>query len=272
MNIIKPPLLKSGDTIGILAVSGSIDDDAPLLRAVKFFQNLGYKLKLSENIYDKYNYLAGDDRIRLKALHNMFLDKSVNAIIALRGGYGAVRIVNDIDYSIIRENPKIFCGYSDITVLNAMFLKRAGLITYSGPMVMSDFGSENLNNYTVSEFFKTVRDDKFGYEGNFWGGNLSSLVSLCGQDFIPDFKFDFFVEDLNEPVYKIDKMMSQLLNIQQFKDNIKSIYIGDFIGIDNQIWLNNLFEEISQKLSIPVIKDFPSSHSDKKSTIPYGKY
>lgn len=72
----------------------------------------------------------------------MFADKSVNAIICLRGGYGAIRLINKIDYDLIRKNPKIFCGYSDITALNAMFLKRAGLVTYSGPMILSDFGQE----------------------------------------------------------------------------------------------------------------------------------
>lgn len=270
MNIIKPPLLKSGDTIGILAVSGCIDDKENLYRAVKFFEDKGFKVKLSENIFEKYNYLAGDDKIRLKALHNMFLDKSVNAVVALRGGYGALRLINDIDYSIIRENPKIFCGYSDVTVLNAMFLKNAGLSTFSGPMVISDFGCENLTEYTISEFFNTLEKGRFCYDGIFWGGNLSSIVSLCGQDFIPDFKFDFFVEDLNEPVYKIDKMMHQLINIMEFRDNIKSIYLGDFLNIDDKLWFDNLFNDISQKLSVPVIKNFPASHSDRKATIPYG--
>lgn len=86
-----------------------------------------------------------------------------------------------------------------------MFLKRAGLSTYSGPMIMSDFGQENLCDYTINKFFQTVQEGKFDYEGKFWGGNLSTLVSLCGQDFIPDFKFTLFLEDLNEPPYKIDK-------------------------------------------------------------------
>lgn len=272
MNLIKPPLLKRGDTIGILAVSGAIDDDSNLKRAVEFFENNGFRVKLSDNVYSKFRYLAGNDEERVNALHNMFLDKSVNAVIALRGGYGAIRILDKIDYNIIRNNPKIFCGYSDITALNAMFLKRAGLITYSGPMIMSDFGVENPNKYTIEKFFDAVMKDKFDYNGNFWGGNLSTLVSLCGQDFIPDYKFDFFVEDLNEPVYKIDKMMTQLLNIRQFKKNIKSVYLGDFLDVDNKQWLDELFVEICQNLSVPLIKDFPVSHGDKKATVCLGSF
>ena len=263
MNLIKPPLLKEGDTIGILATSGSMDDDTNLKRAIKFFENRGYKVKLSDNLYSKNRYLAGSDEERLDALHKMFADKSVNAIIALRGGYGAIRLINKINYDLIRQNPKIFCGYSDITALNAMFLKRAGLVTFSGPMILSDFGQENLCEYTINKFFETVSEGRFDYDGTFWGGNLSTLVSLCGQDFIPNFEFTMFLEDLNEPPYKIDKMVTQLFNIEKIRKNTKAIAIGDFLGIDD---IDYIFED----LNLPLIKNFPASHSDKKATIPYG--
>ena len=263
MNLIKPPLLKEGDTIGILATSGSMDDDTNLKRAIKFFENRGYKVKLSDNLYSKNRYLAGSDEERLDALHKMFADKSVNAIIALRGGYGAIRLINKINYDLIRQNPKIFCGYSDITALNAMFLKRAGLVTVSGPMILSDFGQENLCEYTINKFFETVSEGRFDYDGTFWGGNLSTLVSLCGQDFIPDFEFTMFLEDLNEPPYKIDKMVTQLFNIEKIRKNTKAMAIGDFLGIDD---IDYIFED----LNLPLIKNFPASHSDKKATIPYG--
>lgn len=270
MNIIKPPLLKTGDTIGIISPSGAMEDKTNLERAIDFFENRGFHIKLSQNIYSKKRYLAGDDDVRANELNQMFADNSVNAIIALRGGYGAIRIIDKIDYELIRNNPKIFCGYSDITVLNAMILKRAGLKTYSGPMILSDFGSENICEFTINKFFETVMEDKFDYKGHFWGGNLSSLVSLCGIDFVPDFKFDFFIEDLNEPVYKIDKMLTQLSKISEFKKNINSIYVGDFLDIDNSDWLDEVLCEFSENLDIPLYKNFPASHSDKKATIPYG--
>ncbi len=264
MNIIKPSLLKSGDTIGILAPSGAMQDDTNLKRGISFFENLGYKIKLSNNVYLKNRYLAGSDDERLDALHKMFSDKTVNAIICLRGGYGAIRLVNRIDYDLIRKNPKIFCGYSDITALNTMFLKKAGLTTFSGPMILSDFGAENLCDFTINKFFQTVKDGKFDYNGRFWGGNLSTLVSLCGLDFIPDFKFTLFLEDLNEPAYKIDKMITQLFNIKDFRQKVEAIAVGDFIDVDEDI--NYIFEE----LKIPIIKNFPASHSEKKATIPIG--
>ena len=265
MNIIKPALLKKGDTIGILAPSGAMgEDDTNLKRGIKFFEDRGFRVKLAKNIYSQNRYLAGSDEERLEALHNMFLDKSVNAIIALRGGYGAIRLINKIDYNIIRENPKIFCGYSDITALNAMFLKRAGLLTFSGPMILSDFGQETLCDYTIDKFFQTVQQGKFDYEGRFWGGNLATLASLCGQDFIPDFKFTLFLEDLNEPPYKIDKMVTQLFNIEKLRKNVEAVAIGDFLDIEEDI--NYIFEE----LKVPLIKNFPASHSPQKATIPIG--
>ena len=263
MNLIKPPLLKEGDTIGILAPSGPMEDDTNLKRAIEFFEHRGYKVKLSDNLYSKNRYLAGTDEERLDALHKMFADKSVNAIICLRGGYGAIRLINKVNYDLIRQNPKIFCGYSDITALNAMFLKRAGLATFSGPMILSDFGQENLCEYTINKFFDTLTTGKFDYEGTFWGGNLSTLVSLCGLDFIPDFEFTLFLEDLNEPPYKIDKMVTQLFNIEKIRKNTKAIAIGDFLGADDIYYI---FED----LGLPLIKNFPASHSDKKATIPYG--
>ena len=263
MNLIKPNLLKTGDTIGILAPSGAMGDDTNLKRAIIFFENKGFKIKLSDNIYSKKNYLAGSDEERLKELHNMFEDDEVNAIICLRGGYGAIRIINDINYDLIRNNPKIFCGYSDITALNTMFLKKAGLKSYSGPMILSDFGQENLCEYTISKFFDAVMQDKFDFEGTFWGGNLSTLVSLCGLDFIPDFKFILFLEDLNEPKYKIDKMVTQLFNIEKIRKNTTSIAIGDFLGVED-------FDYIFEDLHIPIIKNFPVSHSEKKATIMIG--
>lgn len=282
MNLIKPESLKIGDTIGILATSGSIEKDSkPILTAIDYFENLGYNVVLSENIYSEYRYMAGNDEKRAEELHKFFLNSKIKAIICLRGGFGAIRLINKIDYSIIKNNPKIFCGFSDVTALSLMIYKRTGLITYSGPMVMSDFGRSLKAPYAMTEFFKAVMKDTYNFKGTYaykegkaegvlWGGNLSTVVSLCGQDFIPDEPFIFFAEDLNEPVYKIDKMFTQLINIEQFSQNIKGLAVGDFLGVDNKEWLNELFQEVSEKLNIPVVDGFRFSHLRRKCTIPIG--
>lgn len=282
MNLIKPERLKVGDTIGVLATSGAYTGNKDsILQAVNYFEKRGYNIVLSENIFCKDRYLAGNDEKRVEELHKFFTNDHIKAIICLRGGYGAIRLINKIDYTIIRNNPKIFCGYSDVTALNAMFLKRAGLITFSGPMILSDFAKETCNVYTSQEFFNALTNDSLSYridkiyrkgdaKGIFWGGNLSTLVSLCGQDFIPDEKFIFFTEDLNEPVYKIDKMFQQLINIEKFSENIQALVLGDFIGLDNDNWFEDLIDEIGDKLKIPVVKKNGITHLSRKITIPYG--
>lgn len=282
MNIIKPDCLKMGDTIGILATSGSIEKDSkPIFLAIDYFNSLGYNTVLSENIYSEDRYLAGNDEKRIEELHKFFLNPKIKAIICLRGGYGAIRLINKIDYSIIRNNPKIFCGYSDITALSLMILKRAGLITYSGPMIMSDFGRTLKSPYTVTEFLNAVTKDKYDIkgteiitpgnaEGILWGGNLSTTASLCGQDFIPDMPFLFLAEDLSEPVYKIDKMVTQLMNINEFSQNIKAFILGDFLDVDNRDWLYDFFIEASKELKIPAVRGFRLSHLRRKNTFPIG--
>lgn len=285
MNIIKPASLQIGDTIGILATAGAVEDKENVLRAKKFFENLGYKVILSENVFDEYRYLAGSDEKKIEELHKFFLNPEIKAIICMRGGYGAVRLVEKIDYDIIRKNPKIFCGYSDISALSAMIYKRAGLVTYSGPLAQSDFGLEEPSQITLDAFFAAVTSDKQlcfspengkvycagDAEGILWGGNLATIVSLCGLDFLPDEKFIFFTEDLNEVVYKIDKMMTQLLNIKQFRQNVQAIVLGDFLDIDNQIWFDELFYEIAENLKVPVVSGFKITHKKDKVTLPYGE-
>ncbi len=282
MNIIKPPKLKTGNTIGIIATSGPIEKGCvEVLNAVKFFKSRGFNVLISDDLYENSRYLAGNDDIRLKNLHEFFKNDKINAIICLRGGYGAIRLINKIDYELVRNNPKIFCGYSDITALNLMFYKRAGLITYSGPMIMSDFGREDISDFTLNEFFKCVNQEKQlisgensiisgEAEGILWGGNLSTIVSLCGLDFIPDEPFIFFVEDISEPVYKLDKMFKQLSNIENFRQNIRAICFGEFTNTDKPEWLDILLKEIANELNVPTTKGFKFTHAKDKITVPVG--
>ncbi|MGN1125629.1 MAG: LD-carboxypeptidase [Candidatus Gastranaerophilaceae bacterium] len=282
MNLIKPKNLEKNDTICIIAPAGGVDNDENINRAIKYFESQDYKIKLGKNLLKRNNYLAGTDNERLEDLHNAFLDNSVNAIICLRGGYGAIRLINKIDYNLVKNNPKIFAGYSDITALSLMFLKKSNLITYSAPMIQSDFGQNEPNKFTLDSFFNTVTNNNQkeylapkvynsgNCEGILFGGNLATTVSLCGLDFIPDKKFIFFAEDLNESTYKIDKMLTQLFNIEKFKKNISGLVLGEFLYTDNECWLNDLFTDISNSLNIPTISGLKISHATEKLTLPIG--
>lgn len=284
MNIIKPKKLKQGDTITFIAPSGNIDEDK-VLNAKKYFEDKGYRIKLGEHIFDNDRYMAGSDTNRAKDLENAFDDTQTDAILCVRGGYGALRIIDKIDYNIIKNNPKIFCGYSDITVLSTVILKKTGLITFSSPMPKGDFQPEEINEYTETRFFKTLTNNKItvsapnlityksgNAQGIILGGNLASVASLCGTDFVPDGNFIFFAEDLNEPVYKIDKYFRQLLNIKKFKENISAIILGDFLDSEPKEQLNSLFLELAKELNIPIYGGFKITHNKQKDTIPIGGF
>ena len=272
-------MLKKGDTIGIIALSGECDFDR-VKNAKTFIEGLGYNVILSKNIFDKKRYLAGDDETKVQELENFFENTDIKLILCARGGYGSIRLINRINYDILRKNPKPFCGFSDVTALLLMIYKKTGIYTYHSPMACTDFFDENIE--TVQNFFELVNTQEFEYYGKkvykdgiskgiIWGGNLSTIVSLCGQDFIPNKDFIFFAEDLNEPVYKIDKMFQQLINIPKFTKHCKGIVLGDFLDVDNNIWLEEYFEELSLKLNVPFAGGFPITHSQHKITLPIGQ-
>lgn len=285
MNIIKPKKLKKGDTIGLLSVSGSIKDISRIEKAKSYFELKGYNVVISDTTYKQNRYFAGTDEERLNALHEFFNNKNINAIVGTRGGYGVIRVLGKINYNLIKANPKILVGYSDLTALLAMIYKNTGLITFHGAMANGDFGSDEVDFCTESSFFKTLQGDLLpeytaeqGFKtyypskcaGVLWGGNLATINSLLGSDFIPEEDIILFLEDINEPCYKIDKMITQLLNVSGFKSRIKGIVLGKFTGVDNLEYLYELWNEIAMELKVPICDGFLISHEKSKFTIPFG--
>ena len=283
MKIIKPQKLKKGDTIGIIAISGAIKEYEQIENAKSFFESKGYKVKISNTCKTSHRYMAGNcDDECIDVLHDYFSDKSINAILCARGGYGTLRLLDKTNFDIIKENPKIFAGYSDITILLNMIFKKTGLITFHSAMAKGDFGGE-IQPYTQNSFFKTLSGEKTEYtaenitlnsdktvSGRIFGGNLASLTSLCGLDFIPSEDLILILEDLNEPIYKIDKMLTQLFNIKKARENIKAIAIGEFKDIEDIDMLNEVILEKATELNIPVCNGFKITHNKIKDTIPIG--
>ncbi|MCP4682425.1 MAG: LD-carboxypeptidase, partial [Desulfobacterales bacterium] len=142
--IIKPPELNPGDTIGVISPSGPVDE-SDLQPGLDLLKSYGFKTRVGSHVFDRKNYLAGDDDARLYDLHNMFLDKDITAIFCARGGYGSLRLLEKIRYDIIKENPKILVGYSDVTALLMAIYKKTGLVTFHGPMVR-DFAAKDKDN------------------------------------------------------------------------------------------------------------------------------
>ena len=275
-----PKPLKCGDTIGVISLAGAVENRAEVERGVKVLEGLGFKVKLSSHLYDCNGYLAGHDSDKIEELHSFFKDDSIDCILCSRGGYGSIRIVDDLDYDLIKANPKAFCGYSDITALSAMMLKKSGLVIYSSPMLCGDFGAEKVSEYTIDSFLRAVEgqnlefvlqgDETLSVKAISFGGNLTTLASLCGRDFMPQEKFVFIIEDINEPVYKIDRALNQLYGLPLFKDNVVAIVLGDFTGLDDVNLFNQMIQEFCNKCNVPYWTGLRFGHNREKITLPIG--
>lgn len=287
MKTIFPDNLKKGDTIGFVTPAGPIKNHIALENAVKFFEKNGYNVELATHLKDSNGYLSSTDDFRADDLNKFFLDKEIKAIICVRGGYGCVRILDKINYDAIKNNPKIFVGCSDITALLSNINKETGLVTFHGPMTDGDWGAEEIDSFTFDNFFNFIEGDfskiyefknnlkykciKTGItEGKLIGGNLCVLCSLFGTKFQSDFKDKIlFIEDVNEPMYKIDRMLQQLKYAGIF-GQIKGLLAAEFTGIEDTNGLEELISEITGEYNIPVGYGFSASHSRSKTTLPIG--
>lgn len=272
--------LKANDTIGIIAPSGAIADKEAFFKKVQKLNLLGFKTKVFENVLSNFDFLASSDENRISDLHSAFLDPEISAILCARGGYGALRIVDKIDYEIIKNNPKIFIGFSDITLLHMAIFKKTGLKTFHAPMLLSGFADDKFKDTidTINGFKKEIKGKKILKEGCvngiLWGGNLSTIVSsFGGEDFTPNADIVLFLEDINEPLYKLDKMMTQILRNKNLAKKVKALIFGEFSGLlkneNNRLcfWQKKWADEFN----VPSSLGFPISHTKVNSAIPFGQ-
>jgi muramoyltetrapeptide carboxypeptidase len=293
MRSIKPKKLQKGDLIGIISPASSVDDSSKIEKGVNYLEGLGYKVILGKNV-GKYNgYLAGTDKERVDDLHSMFTDKKVKAIFCLRGGYGASRLLDKIDYKLLKAHPKIFVGYSDISALHLSIFNKTGLITFAGPMVGIDF-FEDVSPFTEEMFWKLLTSTKkFGRvenpddenilslnsgsaAGKIVGGNLSVITGLIGTGYFPDLKDRIlFVEEHGEVPYKIDRMFNQLRLSKVFK-SMKGMIIGSFRDCHESdpnkrtLTLGEVISDYLSELKKPVVYNFRHGHLKNNITIPVG--
>ncbi len=293
MNVIKPPRLRKGDLISIVSPASSPKDNSKLNAGARYFESLGYRVTIGRNAYNVAGYLAGTDEERAEDLNEAFRDRNVKAIVCSRGGYGSPRILDMLDYSAIRRNPKIFVGYSDITALSLAILRKSGLLTFSGPMVAMEFGN-NIDPYSEETFFdiltrKSVpgpirphKDFKPSYrgtrsaKGRIVGGNLSLVTSLMGTKFLPDFKRSILlIEEVSEEPYSIDRMLTQL-RLAGILKMISGIALGQFTNCAPgepdrpHRTLEEIIREDLLSLGKPTISNLAYGHIPVKMTLPIG--
>lgn len=289
--MIRPKPLRKGDKIGLIAPCGPVVQERvePSIKAMK---ELGLEVDLGESCFLRHGFLAGSDAVRANDINKMFADKSIKGIIAMRGGYGASRILDLLDYQMIKNNPKIFAGYSDVTALHNILNEKCKLITFHTPMPSTEL-YKGVDSYTFKYFIKNLFSDKpLGIiknpegedlktlvsgktQGILVGGNLSLIASSMGTPYELDTKGKIlFLEDVDEYPYKIDRMLLQLKLGGKFKD-AAGIILGAWTGCeakegDNSLSLIEVFNELIKPENKPTIYNLACGHCMPTVSIPLG--
>ena len=294
----KPARLNYGDTVGIVAPASAPPDPRTIDRSVEVLEQLGFKVRLAPNVRKRWGFLAGSDRDRAADLMRMFVDRQVKAILCVRGGYGSARLLPLLDYDVIRAQPKIFVGYSDITSLHCAFLQKSNLVSFHGPMLNSDFAKDHFPSFTLQSFLntlmrpaapgsichgyrkKTTRTLRGGVaSGRLLGGNISILCASLGTPYQASLKnVILFFEDLDEVPYRFDRMLTQLLNAGLLQQ-----VAGIAIGINKNCvdpkakktkeyrqTLEDVFRERLVPLKVPIVSGLPFGHVPFNATLPIG--
>ena len=279
-----PPKLQPGDTVGVIAPSGSFERER-LLPGLAYLRQQGFCVREGESLYAQDRYLAGTDQARADDVHAMFADPDIKGIFVARGGYGAARILDRLDWALIAQNPKALVGLSDTTALQLGIYARTDLIAFSGLSLCSDVTAEGLHPETENALWAAVCSHRFArinltpiregeVNGPLIGGCLSLVVSLAGTPFFP--KFDGAVialEDVNEPPYRIDRMLNQLAMTGAF-DRAAGVVFGEFVGCEperaSEGQLEDVIEDFATRVSCPVYCDLPYGHGKARRVLPIG--
>ncbi len=288
-SLLRPPALRSGDTIGIVAPAGAVDR-SEFAAGEAHLRELGFKTAYSEEIFQRDMYFAGDVRRRVHELHHMFRAPEVNAIICARGGYGTNHLLPHLDLDLIASHPKIFCGYSDVTTLTTVFLQRIGLPSFHGPMLAKDFAKADgvhtesfLNAVSGTQSWSLASTDSpelqplrpGAAEGRLYGGCLSLLVASLGTPHeIETTDTILFIEDLGEWPYRIDRMLMHLKYAGKL-DGLRGIVFGEMkdcgppAGADYT--LQQVITRVLDEVNIPIAFGLRSGHvSAGNITLPIG--
>ncbi len=289
--MIRPRPLKKGDRIGLIGTSGPAKQER-IEPSIKAMEELGLEVVLGKSCKCQHGYLSGNDKIRADDINRMFEDKTIKGIFAIRGGYGAGRILDMLDYNMIKRNPKVFAGYSDVTVLHNVFNEKCKFITFHTPMASTEL-YKGVDNYTMDYFMRNIFSNKplgilknpDGQEiktlvngkaiGKLVGGNLSLVASSMGTPYELNTKGKIlFLEDVDEYPYKIDRMLLQLKQCGKFRD-AAGIILGSWNGCDPiegsiSLTLIEIFEELIKPENKPTIYNLACGHCTPTISIPLG--
>jgi muramoyltetrapeptide carboxypeptidase len=293
----KPKRLKPGDKIGVVSPSSPLDRKSDLIRATEKLEKLGFQVVIGKNVDNRRGIVSGSEEERLEDLHEMFSRVDVNAVFVTQGGYGSAQLIDRLDFDLIRKNPKIFIGFSDITSLHLAIQKSAGLVTFHGPG-FGRFNDEELTDYTFEQMMKVLSSDvpagiipladakKWLYalqggtcEGELIGGNLTLICSSLGTPFEIDTKGKIlFIEDLDIEPWIFDHMLCHLKNAGKLKD-VAGVVVAECVncvpyeykpGYYVDISLEDVLQYYLKPLGVPVLFGLPLGHTKDMATIPLG--
>jgi len=287
--LVKPPVLRRGDCVGLVAPSSPFEQNA-LKAGIRFLKDEGFQVRQRPDLLERrQGFLAGGDQERADEFHKMFEDPDVKAVFAVRGGYGAQRILDRLDGALIRSNPKIFLGYSDATCLLTFLLQAARLVCFHGPFV-NEMGS--LSDVTRDCLFRLLtRPEPLGpmplgelgwirkgrARGPLVGGNLSLLCSTLGTFWeLETAGRILFLEDRGEKPYKVDRMLVQLKQAGKLS-SIAGLLLGEFQGEQNDERkgddgksMEEVLRENAKGLNVPVARGLPVGHGEQNVPLPLG--
>lgn len=297
--LIKPRVLRRGDTVGVITPSTYVADPDALALVPRTIEFFGLKVKWGANVRKRAGYLGGSIDDRLADLHAMFADPEVDAVFCIRGGYGSPQLLDRIDYGLIGKNPKIFLGYSDITAMHLAIHKRTGLVTFHGPVALSRFTPYTQELFKKAMFeaapigrvgnppddsalrpshmTRAIRGGRA--RGRLIGGNLSLISATMGTPFEIDTRGAiFFIEDVGEQPYSMDRMLTQLRLAGKF-DDCAGVIFGECAGcrprefqpsFESTFSLGEVADQILGGLKVPVLSGLTIGHTADQATLPMG--
>lgn len=280
--ILKPPVPSRGDRVGVVAPAGPVSVEK-ILPGIQRLESLGWTVVPGPHLYNTGKLTAGTDEERLRDLHAMFADPGIRGIFCARGGYGSLRLLPLLDMDLIRSSPKVFMGCSDITALLMGIHAATGLVSFHGPVVrgLAEDPEGNLDVFLgwaadpatppSVDLGGTCRVLRPGTgSGPVLGGNLSLVTHLLGTGHMPDVSGALlFLEDVNEPLYRIDRMLTHLRLAGVF-ERISGFLAGDFGGSEISLEVDELLVDCVGSLDMPVIGGFPVGHGRKNLPVPVG--
>ena len=270
--MIFPEPLKKGDNVFLFCPSSPIIPEEDIEKCKKVIIDLGFNPVIGKSLYENYGgYMAGKAEIRIEDLHEAFSRKDIKGIFCVKGGYSASQLLDKIDYELIKNNPKVFVGYSDVTNLHIVFNQKCNLGTYHGPMVKSNMIND-FNDYTKSSFFKALEKQEWKYEepenmplsiltkgnassdivsGVLTGGNLAIIVTTLGTEYEINTKDKIlFLEDVDEETGSLNRMLTHLKYAGKL-DDCKAVVFGNFAACKNTYTKENQHYEL-----LELLKDF----------------